>query len=95
MAKLARRGFLKRTTASVATIGVMASVPTAALTALSEAPQISETAGADLSAFSLAEGPLIAHISNLATGEISLLSGTQEIVIRDPDLVMRLLRFVQ
>lgn len=93
MAKLARRGFLKRTTASVATIGVMASVPTA-LTALTEAPQVTETAGTDLSSLSLAEGPVIAHISNLATGEISLLSGTQEIVFRDPDLVMRLLRFM-
>jgi len=93
MAKLARRGFLKRTTASVATIGVMASVP-AALTALSDAPQITETAGTDLSSLSLAEGPLVAHISNLATGEISLLSGTQEIVFRDPDLVMRLLKFM-
>jgi hypothetical protein len=93
MAKLARRGFLKRTTASVATIGVMASIP-AALTAMSDAPQITETAGTDLSSLSLAEGPLIAHISNLATGEISLLSGTQEIVFRDPDLVMRLLKFM-
>ena len=93
MAKLARRGFLKRTTASVATIGVMASIP-AALTAMSDAPQITETAGTDLSSLSLAEGPLVAHISNLATGEISLLSGTQEIVFRDPDLVMRLLKFM-
>jgi hypothetical protein len=93
MAKLARRGFLKRTTASVATIGVMASIP-AALTALSDAPQITETAGTDLSSLSLAEGPLVAHISNLATGEISLLSGTQEFVFRDPDLVMRLLKFM-
>ena len=93
MAKLARRGFLKRTTASVATIGVMASVP-AALTALSDAPQITETVQTDLSSLSLAEGPLIAHISNLATGEISLLSGTQEIIFRDPDLVMRLLKFM-
>lgn len=93
MAKLARRGFLKRTTASVATIGVMASIP-AALTAMSDAPQITETAETDLSSLSLAEGPVVAHISNLATGEISLLSGTQEIVFRDPDLVMRLLKFM-
>ena len=94
MAKLARRGFLKRTTASVATIGVMASVPPAALTMITEAPQVTETAGTDLSSLTLAEGPVIAHISNLATGEVSLLSGTQEIVFRDPDLVMRLLRYI-
>ncbi len=91
MAKLARRGFLKRTTASVATIGVMASVP-AALTAMSDAPQITETAQADLSSFALVEGPMIAHVSNVATGEVSLLVGTQEIIFRDPELVMRLLK---
>jgi hypothetical protein len=93
MAKLARRGFLKRTTASVATIGVLASVP-AALTALSDAPQLTETLETDLSSLALSEGPLVAHISNLATGEISLLSGTQEIIFRDPQLVMRLLKFM-
>jgi hypothetical protein len=93
MAKLARRGFLKRTTASVATIGIMASVPVA-LTAMTDAPQITETVQTDLSSLSLAEGPLVAHISDLATGEISLLSGTREIVFRDPDLVMRLLKFM-
>ena len=91
MAKLARRGFLKRTTASVATIGVMASVP-AALTAMSDAPQITETAQADSSSFALTEGPMIAHVSNVATGEVSLLVGTQEIIFRDPELVMRLLK---
>ena len=93
MAKLARRGFLKRTTASVATIGVMASVPVT-FTAMTEAPQVTETAETDLSSLSPAGGPVIAHISNIATGEISLLSGTQEIVFRDPDLVMRLLKFM-
>ncbi len=93
MAKLPRRGFLKRTTASVATLGVLASVPTA-LTAMSDAPQITETAQADLSNLALADGPLVAHISDLATGEISLLSGTQEIIFRDPELVARLLRAI-
>jgi len=93
MAKLARRGFLKRTTASIATVGVFASFPTA-LTAMSDAPQFTEAVQTDVSSLALADGPLVAHISNLATGEISLLSGTQEIVFRDPDLVMRLLSFM-
>ncbi len=91
MAKLARRAFLKQTTASVATVGVLASVP-AALTAMSDAPQLTEAAQADVSGLALADGPLVAHISNLASGEISLLSGTQEVIFRDPELVMRLLK---
>lgn len=89
MAKLARRGFLKRTSASVATIGVLATVP-----GLAAASDVPEVAGPDLSELSAAimNNPVVAHISDLATGEISLLVGTQEIVYRDPDLVMRLLK---
>lgn len=54
MAKLARRGFLKRTTASIATVGVFASIP-AALTAMSDAPQITEIVQTDVSSLALAD----------------------------------------
>jgi hypothetical protein len=89
MAKLARRGFLKQTSASVATIGVLATIP-----GLAMAPDMPEVAAPDLSELSatLMNNPVVAHISDPATGEISLLVGTQEIIYRDPDLVMRLLK---
>jgi hypothetical protein len=90
MAKLTRRGFIKQTSVSVATIGVLAAAP---LVAFPDAPDAVAT---DLSAeeASVAElsGPLVAHVRDLATGEISLMSGTQEIIYRDPELVMRLIR---
>ena len=88
MAKLTRRGFFKQTTASVATIGALTVLP--GLAADPEAPEVVAT---DLSAATLSE-PMIAHVRDLASGEISLLVGTQEIIYRDPELVMRLLRAV-
>jgi len=84
-----------RTSASVATIGVFAAVP--AMAVESELPAVTApaTSAPELSAAAatLTE-PLFAHVSNLATGEISLLVGTQEIVYRDPELVQRLLRAI-
>jgi hypothetical protein len=34
--------------------------------------------------------PLVAHVRDLATGEIGLFSGTDEIVFHDPNLAARL-----
>lgn len=97
MAKQTRRGFIKQTSVSMATIGVLASIPglnaipALATAADSVAPDVSAT---ELSATTLA-GPLVAHISDFASGEISLLVGTQEIIYRDPELVMRLLNAIK
>ena len=94
MAKLTRRGFIGQTTASVATIGVLASVPT-----LVAAPEItnvvaSDSAEAELSATTFSES-VVAHISDLASGEVTIMSGTREIVLRDADLVLRLLKAIR
>jgi hypothetical protein len=37
-------------------------------------------------------GPMLVHIRDLATAEISLMVGTQELVYRDPELVSRLVK---
>lgn len=89
MLKLTRRVFFKRTTASVATLGVLAAAP--ALMTASEEPEVITN---DLSGAALSD-TLIAHVRDLATGEVALMFGTQEIIYRDPDLVMRLFRAVQ
>lgn len=90
MAKLARRGFLKQTSAGVAALGLLAAVPIAAT------PEVTDTAETGMSELPAAGLPeaLVAHISDLSTGEVSLLVGTQEIIFRDPELVARLLRAV-
>ena len=94
MAKLTRRGFIGQTTASVATISVLAAVPT-----LAAAPEMtdvvaSDTAAAELSATTFSES-VVAHVSNLTSGEVTIMSGTKEIILRDADLVMRLLKAVR
>jgi hypothetical protein len=94
LAKLTRRGFIGQTTASVATIGVLAAVPT-----MVAAPEMTDTVASDAAAAELStttfSEPLVAHVSNLATGELSIMSGTKEIILRDTDLVMRLLKAVR
>lgn len=94
MSKLTRRGFIGQTTASVATLGVFAAVPT--LVAAPEMTDVvaSDSAEAELSATTFSES-IVAHISDLATGEVTIMSGTKEIVLRDADLVMRLLKAIR
>jgi hypothetical protein len=94
LAKLTRRGFIGQTTASVATIGVLAAVPV-----LAAAPEMtdvvaSDTAAAELSTTTFSES-VVAHVSDLASGEVTIMSGTKEIILRDTDLVMRLLKAVR
>lgn len=87
MSKLSRRRFFKQTSATAATFGVLAALPTMA--AATEAPAEVPVAEASIADFT---EPLMAHVSDLASGEISLLMGTREIIFRDPQLVMRLLQ---
>lgn len=92
MPKLTRRGFLGQTSAvGVATLGVLTAVPglTTAIPDLA-----ADTPEADLSAVTLSE-PIMAHVSDLANGEISLLVGTREVIFRDPQLIMRLLNVMK
>jgi hypothetical protein len=46
-------------------------------------------------ALSSAGEQLIVHVRDVASGEISVMSGTSEVVYRDADLVGRLLRGAQ
>ena len=94
MAKLTRRDFIGQTTASVATIGVLATVPTPAAAPEMTDVVASDTAAAELSATTFSEA-VVAHVSNLASGEITIMSGTKEIIVRDTELVMRLLKAVR
>ena len=92
MAKLTltRRHLLRQTSMGVATMGVLsgmaANVP--ALTAAITNPDVTEAE----QAVPTLDGPLVAHVRDIATGEISLLFGHQEVIYKDLDLVTRLLR---
>jgi hypothetical protein len=90
---MSRRAFLTRSTMATAAVGVAASVPGLGglLTAgASDVPavepevnEVSEDAGA-------LTGPLLAHVTDLSTGKITLFQGEQEFVVRDPALARQL-----
>jgi hypothetical protein len=83
--KLTRRSFLKQTSVGAATIGLLPAVP-----ALAVIPHLPEAAAPELStAFT---SPMVAHVSDVATGEVTLFVGVREIVFRDPQLVARLIK---
>jgi hypothetical protein len=88
---LSRRLFLQRGSLAVAAAGVASTIPglTSALTtAESEAPA-TESVVADEATATMTE-PLVAHVRDLASGEIGLYSGTREVVFHDPTLANRL-----
>jgi hypothetical protein len=93
-----RRLFLRGTVGLAAAGAAVAAMPglSGALTAAeNEAPGVEDAAtsagveGASTGASSLAE-PLIAHVKDLQTGEMSLFFGEKEITFNDPGLASRL-----
>jgi hypothetical protein len=86
MTNLTRRSFLKQTSVSTATLGLLPCLP--ALAAMPDSPQATtpELAAPPFS------GPIIAHVSDVTLGEVTLLVGAREIIFRDPQLVAQLLK---
>jgi hypothetical protein len=86
-AGLSRRAFLRRGTLTAAAVGVLGSVPGLSglfVSGASEAPALETGASdAETDAGALSE-PLLAHVKDLDTGEISVFQGEREIVIRNP-----------
>jgi hypothetical protein len=95
MAGVSRRTFLGRGGMAVAAAGVLSSVPglSGLITAgETEAPAADASlAGSEAGAASLSE-PLVAHVRDLSTGEISLFNGTREVIVRNTQLASQLAR---
>jgi hypothetical protein len=89
MAKLTRRGFIKKTSVGAATFGALVTVPGLAEVDAASRPHAARGLAAEHHA------PLLAHVRNRATGEIALLVGTREVVIHDRELVKRLMKAAQ
>jgi hypothetical protein len=98
MSELSRRVFLKGGTAAVVAAGAISAVP--GLPALVGAVETQGPADTGAAESALAEGesslamtePLVAHVRDLASGEIGLFSGTREITVLDPRLAAALVR---
>ena len=94
MSDFSRRMFLTRGSIAVAAAGVATSIPGLGSTLFAgeaEAPaeEAAVADGAGAAAGAMTE-PLIAHVRDLASGEIGLFSGTRETVFHDPTLAARL-----
>jgi len=84
MKDLTRRRFLANGSIGVALAGIAAFVPV-----LSGALKLPIVAPKGVRPGNAA-GPLVAHVRDLATGEIAFLVGSDRFVIRDPELAVRL-----
>jgi len=95
-----RRVFLRRGTIAGTAVALASALPGLSglvTTAASDAPAVEPEAAAaesDAGAMSLSE-PLVAHVKDPGTGEISLFQGEQEVIFRDPALARRLFSAVQ
>jgi hypothetical protein len=93
MKSIQRRVFLTRGSVVVAAAGVAAAAP-------GLVPGLVEAAGATTTTSTTTEPPvevtldepLVVHVRDLATGEIGLFSGTQEIVVHDRHLASLLVQ---
>jgi hypothetical protein len=88
MAKLTRRTLIKQTSVGaigVAAIGVLAAAPQLASAAPAAKHAVAEQSAAAQS------GPMVVHVRNFSTGEIGVMYGEKEVILRDPALVTRLL----
>ena len=83
MADLTRRKFLAQASLSVAGSGV-------ALAALGKLP-LPCASESSRKARAASQGPIVAHVRNAETGEVAVMTGSKEVVYRDPELVERLL----
>lgn len=83
MADLTRRKFLAQASLSVAGSGV-------ALAALGKLP-LPRSSASSRKARAASQGPIVAHVRNAETGEVAVMTGSKEVVYRDPELVERLL----
>ena len=94
MPELSRRVFLIRGSMGAALVGVAAAIPglnSVVTTAEADAPAADDaaTSAATESAGPMTD-PIIAHVKDLQTGEMSLYMGEREFTMRDPGLAARL-----
>jgi len=98
MSEFSRRVFLKGSTAAVVAAGAIAAVPgLPALVGVAETQGpadvgAAEAAGADAESIGPMGEPIVAHVRDLASGEIGLFSGTGEVTVHDPRLAASIVR---
>ncbi len=98
MAKMKRRDFLKSGSVALTAVGLASAVPggAMALSSLGEdAPEVDTSAAATSDAVGPMSEPIVARVNDLASGEMQLFFGTQELTYKDPQLAARLFQATQ
>ena len=80
MPNLTRRSFLQQTPVSAAALSVLPATP--CLAAWRDSPEDASSPSS-----SGCSGSMVIHVSDVATGEMTLLVGAREVSLRDPRLV--------
>jgi hypothetical protein len=94
MENVSRRGLLRNGSLAVVGAGLVGLAPKAPdASAAGRSPATSSESAALLTGANL-DGPLVAHVKNLSTGEIGVYMGTSEVTFRDPHLAAKLYRAV-
>ncbi len=81
---VSRRAFLSRGSLGVALAGALAVVP--GVTGILKLPMVPPAPGA----LPINAESIVAHVRDLNTGEIALLTGTNKLIVRDVGLASRL-----
>jgi hypothetical protein len=90
-----RRAFIQVGTLGAAAAGLVASVPsmsTILAGASEDAPAVTGAATEAETVIPQLDGPIIAHVTDVSSGSVSVYVGEQEITFQDPSLVHQLLR---
>jgi len=91
MSPLSRRTFLMRSSASIAAAGAIVALPAGLGHAADAAHESSQLSPEELSSVST----MVVHVADPSTGELSVMTGTREVRIRNRRLVAQLVRLAQ
>jgi hypothetical protein len=93
VSELSRRAFLIRSSVGAAAVAVGSAIPglpTLLGTAADDSPAADDAAATAATDAPSAGQPLIAHVTDLQSGEMSLFMGEREFTVTDPALASRL-----
>ena len=94
MENVSRRGLLRNGSLAVIGVGLVSAVPAGLASKAANRSPATASESAVLPTGAGLDGPLVAHVKNLSTGEIGVYMGTSEVTFRDPQLAAKLYRVV-
>ena len=97
MENVSRRGLLRNGSLAVVGVGLAGAVPAGLAAKASDASAADRSPASESPALPTGaslDGPLVAHVKDLSSGEIGVYMGTSEVTFRDPHLAAKLYRTV-